>query len=101
MTEEVKPAPRPSAEALDNVVITQEMVAAWSAHDKLEEEKAAQANREERAVEEMRAAWVEENGIEPSEAEIKQALALKRQGDAAERARRNEQIASRQIRSIF
>jgi hypothetical protein len=85
----------------DDQILTKEWLAEKLQRDQEQREKEEQENAAERAVEEMRAAWIEENGVEPTESEIKQALALKRQGDAAERAKANRQIASRQIRRAF
>src|SRR3954470_12437777 len=101
MTEEVKPAPRPAPEELDNIQITPEMVASWVAHDRLEEAEAKFERDEERAREAIRVAYRQGTGVDPTQAEIEATLAEKRRVDAAEVARRNEAYASAAIRRNF
>jgi hypothetical protein len=81
----------------DNQILTREWLARKVEADKAVAAEAAQ----ERAVEETRAAWIEETGVEPTASEVKQVLAVKRQEDAAERARRNQMIATHQALQNF
>jgi hypothetical protein len=105
MTEEIreiKPTPRPSPEELEDVVITQEMVASWVAYDRLQEEKARRERQEEYELESIQRELIAD-GVEEKEAaalapEVRQQRIRQ---VAVRRAEANEAYASRQIRNLF
>ena len=89
-------------ETMDEPVsITKEQFEQERAERREAEEQAERERREERDLEEMKAAWLAANGVEPTESEVKEALSLKRQGEAVEWERLNREIASRQTRQSF
>jgi hypothetical protein len=102
MTEEVKPTPRPAPEELEDVVITQEMVASWVAYDRLQEEKSRRERAEEHELESIERELVAD-GVEEKEAsrlapEVRQQRITQA---AVRRAEANEAYASRQVRNLF
>jgi hypothetical protein len=82
-------------------ILTQEWLEQKLAADRLAEEKAEEERREEQDRENLRAAWKQETGVEPTVAELEQALAEKTRADVADTARRNEAYARRQVHQTF
>jgi len=69
--------------------------------DRLDEEKAEKERRHEQAEEGLRAAYKDETGRDPSDAELKQMVADMKREDAIASARQNEAQAARQVRGMF
>jgi hypothetical protein len=70
--------------------------------EKLEADRAAaETVEEEQAFEDVRQAWVQQTGVEPTWDELKKALQEKRNQDVAYSARLNETQARRQYRQMF
>ena len=82
-------------------VLTREWLASKLEQDRLAAEEAEQERRDERARDDMRAAWKQETGGEPSKAELEKALQEKRYKDVADTARANEAVARQQFRRVF
>jgi hypothetical protein len=102
MTEEVKPAPRPAPEELEDVVITQEMVASWVAYDRLQEEKAHRERQEEHELENIERELIADGVEEKEAARLAPKVRQQRITQAAvRRAEANEAYASRQVRNLF
>ena len=82
-------------------VYTKEWLEQKLEQDRVIEEKAVEERREERDRENIRVAWKQQTGVEPTEAELEKALAEKRHQDVAHAARLNERYAAESIRSRF
>jgi hypothetical protein len=65
------------------------------------EEKAGEERRDERDRENLRVAWKQETGVEPTKGELELALREKRHQDVAHAARLNEAEARRSVRLNF
>jgi hypothetical protein len=85
----------------DDQILTQEWLAEKLAADRLAEEKAGQEQANERTRENLRAAWKQETGVEPTKGELEQALREKRRKDVADAARLNEAQARRSLMQNF
>src|SRR3954466_4956698 len=102
MTEEVKPTPRPAPEELENVQLTPEMVASWVAHDRLEEARTRHERQEEHELEIIERELLNDGVAEEDAVALAPEVRQERiKQDAAERARANQLIASRQVRDLF
>lgn len=82
-------------------VCTREWLAGKLEADKLAAETVEEERREEQAFEDVRQAWVQQTGVEPTWDELKKALQEKRNQDVAYAARLNEAQARRQYRQMF
>jgi hypothetical protein len=82
-------------------ILSREWLAGKLERDHEQREREEQETAQERAVEGIRQAWIQETGVEPTQAQVDATLAEKRRQAVAETARRNEQIASRQVRGMF
>jgi uncharacterized protein (DUF305 family) len=69
--------------------------------DRMAQEEAAEERREERDRENIRVAWKQKTGVDPTKAELEKALAEKRHQDVALAARVNEAEATRQFVQKF
>jgi hypothetical protein len=85
----------------DDQILTREWLAEKLEADRLAAEKAEEERRDEQDRENLRAAWKQETGVEPTVAELEQALAEKRRADVADTARRNEAQARRSLMQNF
>ena len=81
--------------------LTREWLEQKLENDRRQDELVAQAQREERERENLRAAWKQQAGVEPTEAELAHVLAEKRRQDVAQAARLNEAEATRQFMRNF
>jgi len=82
-------------------VYTKEWLEQKLEQDRMAEEKAAAVSRESRDRENIRVAWKQQTGVEPTEAELEKVLAEKRHQDVAHAARVNEAEAARQFMQKF
>jgi hypothetical protein len=82
-------------------ILTKEWLEQKLEQDRLAEEKAEEERAEEQDRENLRAAWRQQTGVEPTVAELEQALAEKRRADVADTARRNEAQARRSLMQNF
>jgi hypothetical protein len=88
-------------EESNDQILTKEWFEQKQAADKLAAGEAEEERREEQALEDMRQAWVQETGVEPTWGELEKALREKRLKDVAETARVNEEKARRAIHQQF
>jgi hypothetical protein len=89
------------AEEQQDVKYTKEWLAEKLEQDRKAAEEAEEERRETQAYEDVRQAWVQETGVEPTWDELKKALAEKRNHDVAQAARLNEAKARRAIHQQF
>jgi hypothetical protein len=82
-------------------ILTREWLAQKLEQNRKDEEERREERTEEQAFEDIRLAWIQETGVEPTWDELKKALAEKRNQDVAEAARLNEAQAARQVRGLF
>ena len=82
-------------------ILTQEWLSSKLEADRRAAEKAAAVSREERDRENIRVAWKQQTGVEPTEAELEKVLAEKRHQDVAHAARVNEAEAARPFMQKF
>jgi uncharacterized protein (DUF305 family) len=82
-------------------VYTKEWLEQKLENDRMAEEKAEEQRKEERERENIRSAWKQQTGVEPTKAELEKALVEKRHQDVAHAARVNERYAAESIRSKF
>ena len=82
-------------------VYTKEWLEQKLEQDRMAEEKAAAVSRESRDRENIRVAWKQQTGVEPTEAELEKVLAEKRHQDVAHAARVNEAEAASQFMQKF
>jgi uncharacterized protein (DUF305 family) len=85
-----------SDEILTKAWLKEKLEADRAAAETVEEER-----REEQAFEDVRQAWVQQTGVEPTWDELKKALQEKRNQDVAYAARLNEAQARRAIHQQF
>jgi hypothetical protein len=81
--------------------LTQEWLEQKLEQDRMAEEEAERDRRAEQDRENLRAAWAQQTGQDPTAAQLEQLLADKRQEDVRLAARHNEAVAREQVRSIF
>jgi hypothetical protein len=86
---------------LSDEVLTREWLQAKLEKEKIQAGKAQQERRDARAREDMRAAFKQETGSEPTPSELEKALQEKRRKDVAETARLNEANARRAMHQSF
>ena len=86
---------------MSDEVLTKEWLVQKLETEKLAAEKAEEERRDEQDRENLRSAWRQETSVEPTVAELEQALAEKRRADVADTARRNEAYARRQVHQNF
>jgi hypothetical protein len=102
MSKEVEPTPRPAPEELEDVVITQEMVASWVAYDRLQEEKARRERTEEHELESIKRELIADGVAEKEAARLAPEVRQQRITQAAvRRAEANEAYATRRVRNLF
>ncbi len=88
----------------DDQILTREWHQQKLEQDRLAGESAEQERREEQERENLRAAWKQGTGAEPTKGELEQALREKRHQDVADAARQvrlNEAEARRSLRQNF
>jgi hypothetical protein len=102
MTKKIKPTPRPTPEQLEDVQITPEMVASWTAYDKIEAKKEQQQRQEEHELENIERELIAEGVADTNARAVAPEIRSERIKEAAsERARINRELASHQIRQSF
>jgi hypothetical protein len=82
-------------------ILTKEWLAEKLEADRAAEEKARQEQADERTRENLRVAWKQETGVEPTKSELAGALLEKRRKDVADAARLNEAQARRSLMQNF
>jgi uncharacterized protein (DUF305 family) len=82
-------------------ILTRDWLAEKLENDRMAEEAAGEERREERDRENIRVAWKQQTGVEPTKAELEKALVEKRHQDVAHAARVNEAEATRQFVQKF
>jgi hypothetical protein len=85
----------------DDQILTQEWLQQKLEAGRAAEEKARQEEADERTRENLRAAWKQETGVEPTKGELEQALREKRRKDVADAARLNEAQARQSLMQNF